>query len=236
MNYKDLDPKNVVGTPKLVPETQQGTDGECIKDVFKQLFNQAKGMVGEIIDTGKNIISGAINDVKNFVEGVKELVTGVDIEGKIRGLSIKGILDDIKNEVKNGINDAINFGKGILDGAKQARAFLTCEKSKNYRKQSADIDSQLAFAADETAASGEARTRALFSSPTTGTTTRMSPRMRREISNRTPRGSAYINQQTKLAEQQALTGVQQNARNEYNTLAGGNITGIADQVDVSSYG
>lgn len=238
MNYRDLDPKKIVGTPKLAP-TQTTTPGkkDCILDVINQAFNQVKGVVGEIVGNAKSIFNGAINDVKNFAQGVKDLMnTKVNIEVEIQKISVDGILDDIKNAVKDGIDDAINYGKGILDAAKEARAFLTCQKGTAYERSSAGIDSQLAAAGDESDAAGEAMTRSLFSSSTKGTKTPISPKMRREISNGTPAGARYVKKQQDLAKQRTLQGVQQNARNEYNTLASGNVEGIAGKVNISVYG
>jgi hypothetical protein len=238
MSYKDLDPKNLAETPKLVPTNKPSTKKkDCLADVIGNAFKQIKGAIGEIIDDVTGIFKGAINDIKQFGEGLKGIVSCIDLEFKLEKISIKGILDDIKNAVKGGIQDAINFGKGILDAAKEARAFLTCQKGTAYARDAAVIDTQLSRANDETEASGEAMTRAQFTSPTTGTKKAMSPKMRRDISNGAPAGNKYITTEINNSATNTLIGVKTNARKECgNNNSTTNLTGIADSLNVSNYG
>jgi len=240
MNYKDLDPKRIAGTPKPRPtNAPSGGKKDCLADVLKNAFNQVKGAVGEIVGDVKNAFNGAINDIKNIAQGIKDLTPCIDFKGILSGISIDGILSDIKGAVQDGINDAINFGKGILDAAKEARAFLTCQKGTAYAQEAAELDSQLAMAADEDTASGEARTRALFTSGTTGTSTPMSPKMRRDISNGAPAGNAYIQSSMETAAAAAPAGIANNAVNECNKNKSINQTGIAgigESLNVTNYG
>jgi uncharacterized protein YjbJ (UPF0337 family) len=240
MNYNDLDPKKLAGTPKLGPtNTPKPGKKDCLLDVLGNAFKQVKGAVNEIIGDVKNAFNGAINDVKNIVQGIKDLTPCIDFKGILGGISVDGILDDIKGAIKDGIDDAINFGKGILDAAKEARAFLTCQKGTAYEREAAELDSQLSKAGDEDSASGEAKTRALFTSSTRGTSTPMSPKMRRDISNGAPAGNAYIQSSIDSAKAAAPTGIANNAVSECKNnqnLAKTGVTGIGDSLNISSYG
>lgn len=237
MNYKDLDPKNLAETPKLVPTNKPPTEKkDCILDVLQNAFNQVKGAVKEIIGDVTNAFTNAINDIKAIGNAFKEIISCADLEFKLGKISIDGILDDIKNAVKNGINDAINFHKGILDAAKEARAFLTCQKGTAYEREVATYDSQLLKASDDTEASGEASTRALFTSGTNGTSTPLSPKMRRDIYNGAPAGNAFVKSQMDARATSTLDGVKSNARAECNKNNTISLQGIADSINVTNYG
>ena len=240
MNYKDLDPKRIAGTPKPLPTNAPGGEKkDCLADVLSNAFKQVKGAVGEIVGDVKNAFNGAINDIKNIAGALRDLTPCIDLKGILGGISIDGILDDIKGAVQDGIDDAINFGKGILDAAKEARAFLTCQKGTAYAQEAAELDTQLAMAADEDAASGEARTRALFTSGTKGNSTPMSPKMRRDISNGAPAGNAFIQSSMESATAAAPGGIASNAVsecNKNNSMNSTGVTGIGESLNVTNYG
>ena len=240
MNYSDLDPKKIAGTPKAGPTNSPPTEKkDCLLDVLGNAFNEVKGAVKGLVSDVKNAFNGAINDVKNIAQGFKDLIPCVDFKGVLKGISVDGILDDIKGAIKDGIEDAINFGKGILDAAKSARGFLTCQKGTAYEREAAEIDSQLSRAGDEDAASGEAKTRALFTSSTKGTNTPMSPKMRRDVSNGAPAGNAFIQSSIETAKLAAPVGIANNAVSECNknkAIKKVGIEGLGSSLNVASYG
>lgn len=230
----------IVDSKNIQAESSTGGAGDrkpCLADVIGGFFNDIKGALGGIVRDIKSTVTGAINDIKNIFGGLKDMISCIDLEFKLSTISISGILGDIRDAIVDGINDAINFVKGIIDAAKELRAFLTCERGTKYERQRKQIDDQLATAADEDDYVGAAMTKSSFTSGRSGTSKPMSPRRRRDIANGNASGRTYIQNEITVAGGVALGTVKTNARKEcQNNNSGRNIAGLADSLNVSSYG
>lgn len=240
MSYKDLDPKNLAGTPTQQPSVTTNSKPakkDCLNDVIGNFFNDVKGALTGIVKDAVDVVKGAINDVHAIVTGIGEMLSCIDLEFKLEKISIKGILDDIKKGIEDGINDAINFGKGIIDAAKEARAFLTCQKGTAYEQEAETVDNQLLKAGDEDSASGEAMTKSNFTSNRSGTDVPMSPRRRRDVSNGNASGRGFVDSQVSAGAASTLDSVKNNARGECgNNNSKRNPIGMTDVLNVTNYG
>ena len=224
-------------TPTPSSESSSGGKKDCLKDVVSGFFKDVKGMISGVIDEAKGIVTGAINDVKNLISGIGQAISCIDLDFKLKKISLKGIFSDIKKGIEDGINDAINFVKGIGDTLKEARAFLTCQKGTAYEQEEASIDDQLAKAGDEDDFAGVGSVKKNFSSGRQGTDIPMSPRRRRDIANGNASGRGFVDTQVLAAEQSTLSSVKSSAKSECaGNNSGKSLTGIGDSINISNYG
>ncbi|MDC3298488.1 hypothetical protein OAU81_00290 [bacterium] len=261
--YNKLDPKELTGTPRMSSRRSQdvasgnasgrGTSEssvqaqsatqpttqkkDCLADDLSQFFNDVKGAITGVIAGVKDRVVGAINDVKDFANGLKNAINCTELEFKLEKIDIRGIFDDIKNGIEQGINDAINYVKGIVDTAKDFKAYLTCEKGTVYEQEEQTIDTQLQRASDENDAAGEAMTKRNFTSGAKGTSQPMSPRKRRDIANGNASGRSYVNNQVKQSSDNTLFSIKLNARKQCDdNNSGKSLTGLSDSLNTDSYG
>ena len=262
MNYNDLDPKRLTNTPRMSDrrgedvttgnasgrgftsdnsQSSQQQKKACLADELSAFFNDTKGLItGVISETANNIknaVTGAINDIKEFGNALKDAVSCVDLEVSLGKISIDGIFGDIRKGIEDGINDAINYAKGIVDAAKDFKAYLICEKGTAYERQDATIDSQLRRAGDEDDAAGMASIKSNFTSSAKGTDAPLSARRRRDISNGIASGRNYMNQQVAAGEQNTLINIKNNARKQCaKNNSGKSLSGLVDALNISKYG
>lgn len=264
MSYQSLDPKRLTGTPRMSSRRDQDVNSgnasgrgfttnendsntesaqkkACLADELSAFFKDTKGLitgiVQETVDNVKSAVTGAINDVKEFGNALKDAVSCIDLEFKLGKIDVKGIFDDIKSGVEDGINDAINYAKGIVNDAKDFKAYLTCEKGTAYEREESSIDSQLRVASDEDDAAGIASIKSNFTSGAAGTSEPMSPRRRRDIANGNASGRNYVNTQVANKEQSTLNSIKSNARAQcVKNNSGKSLTGMVDSLNISNYG
>lgn len=260
--YNKLDPKTLTGTPRMsqrrsqdvasgnasgrgtaessVQATSTSTEQQkkdCLADDLSQFFNDVKGAITGVVAGVRDRVVGAINDVKDFANGLKNAINCTELEFSLQKIDIKGIFNDIKNGIEQGINDAINYVKGIVDAARDFKSYLTCEKGTAYEQEEQTIDTQLQRAADENDAAGEAMTKRNFSSGARGTSTPMSPRRRRDIANGNSSGRSYVNNQVNQKASDTLFSIKLNARKQCeDNNSGKSLTGLSESLNIDSYG